>query len=134
MDAWNGWSCRQRSYHRLVIENMDADTEVRRVSPVAISSQGYTNLLNGCQDHGWCFSYTCLRRLMTFWTVVKMSSENTSETPGKCRRLSLLYNQPMNSSFFRGKMILPSPPSKKNPYQKQASHRLTILSQIVFFV
>ena len=25
---------------------------------------------------GWCFSYTCLKRLMTFWSVVKVASSN----------------------------------------------------------
>jgi len=31
---------------------MDKDHEIRRISPVAVASDGYTNLLNGCQDHG----------------------------------------------------------------------------------
>jgi hypothetical protein len=83
MEAWNGWKCPERFYHRLVIESMDADHEIRRVSPVAISSEGYTNLLNGCQDHGWCFSYTCLKRLMTFWTVVKRGTVNVVHFSGQ---------------------------------------------------
>ena len=68
MDAWNGWMCPSARYTRLIIENMDKDHEIRRVSPVALSSDGYTNLLNGCMDHGdskpsfWC---TC-----TFFLVL----------------------------------------------------------------
>jgi len=52
MDAWNGWKCPNARYTRLVIESMDRDHEIRRISPVAVSSDGYTNLLNGCMDHG----------------------------------------------------------------------------------
>ena len=52
MDAWNGWKCPNARYTRLVIESMDKDHEIRRISPVAVSSDGYTNLLNGCMDHG----------------------------------------------------------------------------------
>jgi hypothetical protein len=60
MDAWNGWKCPSARYTRLIIVNMDKDHEIRRISPVALSSDGYTNLLNGCMDHGdstpsfWC--------------------------------------------------------------------------------
>jgi cysteine-rich repeat protein len=38
---------------------------------------------------GWCFSYTCLKRLMTFWSVVKVASSNvvhfSSTTPQSLR-------------------------------------------------
>jgi hypothetical protein len=56
MPAWNAWKCSQASgsYRMLTIENMDADSEIRRISPVAVSSDdGYTDLLNGCMDKGW---------------------------------------------------------------------------------
>ena len=76
---WNAFSCPSgTSYRRLVIESMDPDHEIRRVSPVALSSSdGYTDLLNGQMDHGWCFSYTCLKRLMTFAAPVAMGTEYT---------------------------------------------------------
>ena len=47
--SWNAWSCPgKRTYRMLVIENMDEDHEIRRISPVALSSStGYTDLLNG---------------------------------------------------------------------------------------
>ena len=42
----------------LVIESMDADTETRRLSPLALDGGDtghgpYTDLLNGPMDHGW---------------------------------------------------------------------------------
>lgn len=58
------------------------------------SADGYTDLLNGCMDHGWCFSYTCLKRLMTFWAVVAMGQEYTlhfSGTNPQKMRLHLPY-------------------------------------------
>ena len=30
----------------------------------------YIDLVNGPQDHGWCFGYTCQERLSTFFTLV----------------------------------------------------------------
>ena len=26
--------------------------------------------MNGQMDHGWCFGYTCLKRLSTFYAIV----------------------------------------------------------------
>lgn len=55
----------------LIIESMDHDTEDRRLSPVAIlSDNGYLDLINGPQDHGWCFGYTCQKRVSTFMALV----------------------------------------------------------------
>ncbi len=31
---------------------------------------GYINLLNGPQDHGWCLGYTCQERISTFYAIV----------------------------------------------------------------
>lgn len=53
-----------------VIESLDADTLVRRLSPVALSAEGFTDLLNGPMDHGWCFGYTCQERISTFYSIV----------------------------------------------------------------
>ena len=70
--AWNAWWCASSisQYMRLVIESMDADTESRSLVPVALAFGGYVDLLNGGQDHGWCFGYTCLKRLSTFYSTV----------------------------------------------------------------
>jgi len=69
---WNGWLCNSTDARlaRLIIESLDADSETRSLVPVAIASGGYVDLLNGGQDHGWCFGYTCLKRLSTFHATV----------------------------------------------------------------
>ena len=41
-DSWDAWLCPYRNYSRIVIENMDADNKIRRISPVALSADGYT--------------------------------------------------------------------------------------------
>ena len=59
-------------YRMLIIESMDADTETRRLSPVAVmSDNGFIDLINGPQDHGWCNGYTCQKRMSTFMALVQ---------------------------------------------------------------
>jgi hypothetical protein len=75
--AWNAWLCPASAglkHRRLVIESMDGDTEERSLVPVALTDtqRGTTDLMNGGQDHGWCFGYTCLKRLSTFHATVAM--------------------------------------------------------------
>ena len=46
--AWNAILCQDINHRIMVIESMDKDTEVRRVSPIALlSSNGYIDLING---------------------------------------------------------------------------------------
>ena len=54
---WQSWHCNFMTMKMLIIESMDNDTEKRRLSPVAIFSDDnkYVDLINGPQDHGWCF-------------------------------------------------------------------------------
>ncbi|XP_021369085.1 fibrocystin-L-like isoform X2 [Mizuhopecten yessoensis] len=73
--AWHAHLNSDLNYKMLIIESMDADTETRRVSPVAILGDGYLNLINGPQDHGWCSGYTCRERLSTFMAVVATGKE-----------------------------------------------------------
>jgi hypothetical protein len=48
MPAWNAWSCSEKNYCMMVIENMDRDHVDRRISPIALSTpSGYTMLMNG---------------------------------------------------------------------------------------
>ncbi|CAF0745209.1 unnamed protein product [Adineta steineri] len=77
-------------YRMLIIESMDADTETRRLSPVAVLSDlGFINLINGPQDHGWCNGYTCQKRLSTFMTLVESNRHYdiylSSTTPNDMR-------------------------------------------------
>ena len=101
------WQCptTPKSYRMLVLESMDADHEIRRISPVAFSSDdGYTQLANGAQDHGWCFSYTCLKRLMTFWTAVAVNQPYTVHFTGtepQHIRMSLLHASPEEAVIVR---------------------------------
>ena len=70
-----------------IIESLDADTMVRRLSPVALSADGYTDLLNGPMDHGWCHGYTCQERLSTFFSVVATGFNYTLYFTGPCVEL-----------------------------------------------
>lgn len=70
---WRMYFCEDLKYKMLVIESMDPDTETRRLSPVAVASEGYIDLINGPQDHGWCNGYTCQERLSTFHAVVAIN-------------------------------------------------------------
>ncbi|XP_063113704.1 fibrocystin-L isoform X1 [Cavia porcellus] len=70
---WQSYQCFGMEYAMLVIESLDSDTETRRLSPVAIVSNGYVDLLNGPQDHGWCVGYTCQRRLSLFHSIVALN-------------------------------------------------------------
>lgn len=77
-------------YRMLIIESMDPDTETRRLSPVAImSDNGYIDLINGPQDHGWCNGYTCQKRISTFMAIVQGRNHYdiylTSTTPNHMR-------------------------------------------------
>ena len=47
MPAWQSYKCFGLNYRLLAIESMDADTETRRLSPVAILGDGFVDLING---------------------------------------------------------------------------------------
>jgi hypothetical protein len=67
VNEWQGYECINIDYKMLMIESMDPDSETRRISPVAIlSDKKYLDLINGPQDHGCCFGYTCMKRISTF--------------------------------------------------------------------
>lgn len=66
----DAYMCTGLTYKFFIIESLDHDTETRRLSPVAVASQGYVDLINGPQDHGWCHGYTCQERLSKFESVV----------------------------------------------------------------
>ena len=68
--VWNIYVCADIEHVMLVLESLDPDTEVRRLSPVGIGANSYINLVNGPQDNGWCGGYTCQERISTFYSVV----------------------------------------------------------------
>lgn len=47
MGTWQGYKCFGLNYTMLVIESLDADTETRRLSPVAVLGDGFVDLING---------------------------------------------------------------------------------------
>ncbi|KAJ8334858.1 hypothetical protein SKAU_G00404970 [Synaphobranchus kaupii] len=93
MSRWQSYKCFGLNYEMLVIESLDADTETRRLSPVAVLGDGYVDLLNGPQDHGWCAGYTCQRRVSLFHSIVATNKSFdiyfTGTSPQKLRLMLL---------------------------------------------
>ena len=67
---WNAYLCSKLDHLMLVMESLDADTEVRRLSPIAYGANGFVNLVNGPMDHGFCGGYSCQERISTFYFLV----------------------------------------------------------------
>ncbi|OWF48083.1 fibrocystin-L-like [Mizuhopecten yessoensis] len=92
-EAWQAYECHDLNYEMLIIESLDADTETRRLSPVAILGDGYLDLINGPQDHSGCRLGNCRKRLSTFMAIVasgKSYSLYFSTTSPQTLRLFLL--------------------------------------------
>jgi hypothetical protein len=104
--------------HRVfIVESLDADSESRRLSPMALWSGGYLNLVNGAMDHGWCLERTCLRRLMTLYSIISTGRAYnlvlTSTPPTSTRfmslhasqnestRISMFYSTPQRLDVYR---------------------------------
>ncbi|KAL4228989.1 Fibrocystin-L [Mactra antiquata] len=115
--TWQAYECGEElNYEALVIESMDPDTETRRLSPVALLGNGYIDLINGPQDHGWCSGYTCRKRISTFTALVATDEEYlmhfTSTTPKHMRyrllnvdpteaiKLTVWYSRPNRLDVF----------------------------------
>ncbi|KFO35224.1 Fibrocystin-L [Fukomys damarensis] len=90
---WQSYQCFGMEYAMMVIESLDSDTETRRLSPVAVVSNGYVDLINGPQDHGWCAGYTCQKRLSLFHSIVALNKSYevyfSSTSPQNLRLLLL---------------------------------------------
>ena len=67
---WNLYECANLDHLMIVLESLDEDTEVRRLSPIGIGANGFIDLLNGPMDNGWCGGYTCQERVSTFYGIV----------------------------------------------------------------
>ena len=74
---WNMYLCENLEHLLLVLESLDDDTEVRRLSPIGIGANGFINLLNGPMDNGWCGGYKCQERISTFYGIVASSFNYT---------------------------------------------------------
>uniref|UniRef100_A0A673FZ74 Fibrocystin-L-like n=1 Tax=Sinocyclocheilus rhinocerous TaxID=307959 RepID=A0A673FZ74_9TELE len=116
MSTWQSYKCFGLNYRMLVIESLDADTETRRLSPVAILGDKYVDLINGPQDHGWCAGYTCQKRVSLFHAIVATNKSFdiffTSTTPQKLRlmllnaglteavRVAIFYSNPQRLDVY----------------------------------
>lgn len=76
-EVWNMYECEGIDHLMLVLESLDADTEVRRLSPIGLGANGFINLLNGPMDNGWCGGYTCQERISTFFGLVASQLQYT---------------------------------------------------------
>ncbi|CAF4657274.1 unnamed protein product [Rotaria sp. Silwood1] len=93
--SWGMYQCNSSvDYRMLIIESMDADTEKRRLSPVAImSDSGYIDLINGPADRSTCNGYACRKRISTFMALIQSGQTYQiffSSTPPKQTRFRLL--------------------------------------------
>uniref|UniRef100_A0A3B3YLL5 G8 domain-containing protein n=1 Tax=Poecilia mexicana TaxID=48701 RepID=A0A3B3YLL5_9TELE len=93
MSSWQSYKCFGLNYRMVAIESLDSDTETRRLSPVAVLGDGFVDLINGPQDHGWCAGYTCQRRVSLFHSIMATGHAFdvyfTSVSPQKLRLLML---------------------------------------------
>ena len=77
ISTWNMYMCSNLDHLMLVLESLDDDTEVRRLSPIGLGANGFINLVNGPMDNGWCGGYTCQERISTFYTIVAANFDYT---------------------------------------------------------
>ncbi|XP_077363579.1 PKHD1 like 1, tandem duplicate 2 isoform X2 [Festucalex cinctus] len=122
VSAWQAYECYALNYRMLVIESLDSDTETRRLSPVAVLSEGYVDLINGPQDHGWCSGYTCQKRVSLFHSIVATGHAAdvffTSSSPKKLRLMmlnadedehvlvSVFYSRPQRMDVYVGNQLV----------------------------
>jgi len=90
MSEWNAYLCQNLKYLMMVLESLDADTEVRRLSPVAYGANGFVNLVNGPMDHGFCGGYSCQERISSFFFLMAV---------GFSYIVSLTSNNPQNMAL-----------------------------------
>ena len=90
ISSWNAYSCTGLDHLMFIFESLDGDTEVRRLSPFALAANGFIDILNGPQDHGWCGGYTCQERISTFYGII---------APGLNYEIALSSTNPQNMRF-----------------------------------
>ena len=135
MTEWNTYHCSDIDYMMLIIESLDADTEVRRLSPIGVGAAKYIDLINGPQDHGWCGGYTCQERISTFYSIVStglnytigLTSTNPQRTnfillnanDSQSLVIAYIYNNPQRLDVYIGsEYIIPT-----NGYMKDGNLR-----------
>ncbi|XP_045208899.2 fibrocystin-L-like [Mercenaria mercenaria] len=70
-ETWQAYQCfSDLNYIFMKIKNMDRDARYRQISPIAILSDGYLDMIDVPQDHIRCKVYTCKQRKSSFITMV----------------------------------------------------------------
>ncbi|KAG1667228.1 hypothetical protein FOA52_009793 [Chlamydomonas sp. UWO 241] len=77
--------------HMFVLESRDGDTETRNFGPVAFNVSGAVDLVVAQMDHGWCFAYTCQKRLSNFHTWVPSGTVVNITTRGSPPAVSRIW-------------------------------------------
>ena len=109
---WRAYKCENIDHRLMIIESMDRDTKIRRLSPIAMladpGQNGYIDLVNGPQDFSCCSGYTCAERLSTFFTMVATGIEYEvmfTSIPPQNFRIHMLHNQ--GGQAMRAKIWFP---------------------------
>ena len=144
--TWQAYECHGIDHKIMTIESMDADTLKRRLSPIAVlSDTKYLDLINGPEDYGWCFGYTCQTRLSSFMSIIANGHSFdvylTSTPPETLRfrilnanamfkvRLSMHYFTSMRIDLYlNGKYIEPSNAIYENGHMELLKYDDTTLS------
>ena len=99
-DDWRAYRCTGINHRMMIIESMDRDSKIRRLSPIAMLANpgrnGFIDLVNGPQDFSCCSGYTCAERLSTFFTMVATGIEYEimfTSIPPQNFRLHMLHNE-----------------------------------------
>ena len=122
---WVAYKCLGIDHMIMIFESLDEDTEVRRLSPQALYTDEYVDLVNGPQDHGWCHGYTCQERISTFYTMVATGKTYdvhfTSTNPQRMRLhllnsvdtqklvVGIFYSNPQRLDiYYNGQYVMPT--------------------------
>ena len=111
-EDWRSYKCTGINHRLMIIESMDRDSKIRRLSPIAMladpGNNGYIDLVNGPQDFSCCQGYTCAERLSTFYTMVATGIEYEimfTSIPPQNFRLHMLHN--VGGDAMRSKIWFP---------------------------
>ncbi|XP_053372850.1 fibrocystin-L-like [Mercenaria mercenaria] len=115
--TWQAYECFSGlNYKFISIQSVDQDAGYRQVSPVAMLSDGYLDLIDVPQDHIRCKFYTCRQRKSSFVAMVVMDKDYlvhfTGTTPRHMRyrlfnanadegfKLTVWYSRPNRLDVF----------------------------------
>ena len=80
-------------------ESLDSDSETRNFAPVLFNVSGSVDLVIPPFDHGWCFAYSCQKRVSNFHTYVPSNqfvNMTFTGTPPLASRLWFPHADPLS--------------------------------------